>query len=128
MKDQIYLFIYNDLTFKFADINIMFLFFSSIYNNTNQHANKVSAFRDRSQRNKAFTKFMLEFTCLITDVKYTDNQSKIELLSIKLLDKMNQLLIDQDMATNYLGYITQLNKLDINVCIINQQKNLYTNF
>lgn len=70
---------------------------------------------------------MPKFTRLINDVGYTDNQSKIDLLSVKLSDKINQLLIGQNMRINYLGYVTWLHKLDTNVCVANQQKNLHTN-
>lgn len=60
----------------------------------------------------------------MNDVGYTDDQSKIDLLSVKLSDKMNQLLIGQDMPFDYLGYITQLHKLDTDVCVANQRKYL----
>lgn len=62
---------------------------------------------------------MPKFTHLINDVEYINNQSKIDLLSIKLSDKINQLLIGQDMLTNYLRYITWLHKLDTNVYVAN---------
>lgn len=39
---------------------------------------------------------------------YTDDQAKIDLLSVSLSDEMNQLLIGQDMPADYLGYVTQL--------------------
>lgn len=63
---------------------------------------------------------MLESTCLISDIGYTDNQSKIDLLFVKFLDKINQPLICQNILTNYLEYITRLYKSDTNVCMANQ--------
>lgn len=56
----------------------------------------------------------------------TDDQSKIDILSVKLLDEMNWLLIGQDIPINYSRYLTRLHKLDTNVCVANQQKNLHT--
>lgn len=32
------------------------------------------------------------------------------------------------MPANYLKYITWFQKLDINICMANQQKNIHTNF
>lgn len=49
----------------------------------------VRTFENLSQRKKTFIEFIPKFTCFINDVTYTDNQSKIDLFSIKLLDKMN---------------------------------------
>lgn len=69
---------------------------------------------------------MPEFTRLMNDVGYTDDQSKIGLLSAKLSDEMNQLLIGQDMPADYLGYVTRLHKLDTGV-VAGQRKNLRTN-
>ena len=63
------------------------------------------------------TDFMpkFKFTRLMNDVGYTDDQSKIDLLSVNLSDEMNQLLIGQDMPVDYLGYVTRLHKLDTDV-------------
>lgn len=63
---------------------------------------------------------MLKFTYLINNITYMKNQSKIDLFLVKLLNKMNQLLIGQNMPINYLEYITWLHKLDTNICITNQ--------
>ena len=127
VKDQIHPFIHDDLTFKFADANAMFSFLTSVYNDSDRRRSAVSALGNLSQRNKAFTEFMPEFTRLMNDVGYTDDQSKIDLLFVKLSDEMNQLLIGQDMPTDYLGYVTRLHKLDTDVRVANQRKNLRTN-
>lgn len=55
----------------------------------------------------------------MNDVSYTDDQSKIDLLFVKLPDDMNQLFISQNMPINYLWYVTQLHKLDTNICMTN---------
>ena len=60
----------------------------------------------------------------MNDVGYTDDQSKIDLLSVKLSDEMSQLLIGQDTPLDYLGYVTLLHKLDTNVRVANQRKNI----
>lgn len=93
VKDQIHSFIYNNLIFEFADANMKFLFFIFIYNNSNQCKSTISVFGNLSQRNKAFTKFMQEFIYLIIDIGYIDNQFKINLPSVNLSHKINQLLI-----------------------------------
>lgn len=63
---------------------------------------------------------MPKFTQLLNDMGNTDNQSKIDLFSVKLLDEMNQLLISQDMLIDYLGYVTWLYEFDTDVCVANQ--------
>ena len=62
----------------------------------------------------------------MNDVGYTDDQSKIDLLSVKLSDEMNQLLIGQDMPAGYLGYVIRLHKLDTDVRVAGQRKNQHT--
>lgn len=69
---------------------------------------------------------MPEFIRLMNDMGYTDEQSKVDLFSVKLSDAMNQFLIGQDMPMDYLGYITRLHKLDTDVHVANQRKNLRT--
>lgn len=56
----------------------------------------------------------------MNNIRYIDNQSKIDLFFIKLSDKINQLLIGQNMPNNYLGYIIWLHKLNTNVFVANQ--------
>lgn len=73
MKDQIHLFIYNDLTFKFTNVNVMFSFLISVYNDPDRRRSAVRTLRNLSQYNKAFIKFMPKFIYLINDVGYTDN-------------------------------------------------------
>lgn len=73
VKDQIYSFIYDNLTFKYTDPNAMFLFLTSIYNDSNQRKSAVSIHRNLSQHNKTFTKFILKFIYLINNVGYIDN-------------------------------------------------------
>lgn len=46
---------------------------------------------------------MPEFTHLMNDVGDMDDQSKIDLLFIKLSNEINQPLIGQDMLTSYFG-------------------------
>lgn len=104
----------------------MFTFLSSLYDDPDRRRSAVSALGNLHQRNKSFSDFMPEFTRLMNDVGYTDDQSKIDLLSVKLSDEMNQLLIGQDMPTDYLGYVTRLHKLDTDVRVANQRKNLRT--
>lgn len=70
---------------------------------------------------------MPKFTRLMNDVGYTDDQSKIDLLSVNLSDEMNQLLIGQDMPVDYLVYVTRLHKLDTDVHVVGQQKILRIN-
>lgn len=41
--------------------------------------------------------------------------------------KMNQLLIRQDMPVDYLGYVTRLDKLDTDVRVVCQRRNLRIN-
>ena len=106
----------------------MFLFLNSFYDNPNQRRSAVSALGNLHQCNKPFTDFMPKFTRLINNVGYTDDQAKIDLLSVKLSDEMNQLLIGQDILTDYLGYITWLHKLNTDVYVAGQQKNLQTGF
>lgn len=55
----------------------------------------------------------------MTDVDYIDNMSKIDFLSIKLSNKWYQLLIDHDMPPDYVRYITDLHKLDTDICAAN---------
>ena len=124
VKDQLHPFINNDLTFRFAHADAMFTFLSSLYDDPDRRRSAVSALGNLHQRNKSFSDFMPEFTRLMNDVGYTDDQSKIDLLSVKLSDEMNQLLIGQDMPTDYLGYVTRLHKLDTDVRVANQRKNL----
>ena len=97
VKDHLHPFINNDLTFRFANMDAMFIFLTSLYDVPDRRRSAVSALGNFHKRNKAFSDFMLEFTRLINDVGYTDDQSKIDLLSVKLSYKMNQLLIGQDM-------------------------------
>ena len=120
VKDQIYSFIYDNLSFKFADANIMFSFLTSLYNDSNQRKSVVSALGNLHQRNKPFTDFMPKFTHLMNDVRYTNDQVKIDLRLLKFSNKKNQLLIGQDMPMNYLGYVTRLHKLDTNVRVAGQ--------
>ena len=124
MKDQLHPFINNDLTFRFANADAMFTFLTSHYDDPDRRHSAVSALGNLHQRNKSFSYFMPEFTRLMNDVGYTDDQSKIDLLSVKLSDKMNQLLIGQDMPLGYLGYVTRLHKLDTDVRVANQRKNI----
>ena len=128
VKDQIHPFIHDDLNFKFADANTMFSFLTSLYNDLDRRKSAVSALRNLHQCNKPFTDFMPKFTRLMNDVGYIDDQAKIDLLLVKLSDEMNQLLIGQDMPTDYLGYVTRLHKLDTDVRVAGQQKNLQTSF
>ncbi len=58
----------------------------------------------------------------MNDVGYKANQSKVDSFSVKLSDKMNPLLIRQNMTLDYLGYVTWLHKLDTDVRIANQKK------
>lgn len=58
---------------------------------------------------------MSKFTCLINNIKYTNDQVKIDLLLVKLSDKINQLLIRQNILMYYLGYVTWLHKLNTNI-------------
>ena len=100
----------------------MFTFLTSLYDNPDRRRSAVSALGNLHQRNKPFSDFMPEFTRLMNDVGYTDDQSKIDLLSVKLSDEMNQLLIGQDMPLDYLRYVTRLHKLDTDVHFANQRK------
>ena len=124
VKDQLHPFINNDLTFRFANADAMFTFLTSLYDDPDRRRSAVSALGNLHQRNKSFSEFMPEFTRLMNDVGYTDDQSKIDLLSVKLSDEMNQLLIGQDMPLDYLGYVTRLHKLDTDVRVANQRKNI----
>lgn len=126
VKGQIQPFIHHDLTFKFADANAMFSFLTSLYDDPDRWRSAVSALGNLHQRNKLFSSFMPEFTRLMNDVGYTDDQAKIDLLLVRLSDKMNQLLIGQDMSADYLGYVTRFYKLDTDVCVVSQRKNLRT--
>lgn len=58
----------------------------------------------------------------MNDIEYINNQSKIDILSVKLSNKMNQLLIGENMPINHLRYITWFHKLDANVYMANQQR------
>lgn len=80
----------------------LLLFLTSLYDDPNRRRCAVSALGNLHQRSKFFTDFMPEFTRLMNDVGYTDDQSKIDLLSVKLSDEMNQLLIGKDMPADYL--------------------------
>lgn len=104
----------------------MFSFLTSLYDDPDRCRSAVSALGNLHQRNKLFSSFMPEFTRLMNDVGYTDGQAKIDLLLVRLSDKMNQLLIGQDMSADYLGYVTRFYKLDTDVCIASQRKNLRT--
>ena len=128
IKDQIHLFIHNDLNLKFADANIMFSFLTSLYDDLDRRRSAVSVLGNLHQHNKPFTNFMPKFILLMNDVGYTNDQAKIDLLLVKFSDKMNQLLIKQNMPTDYLGYVTQLQKLNNDVRVIGQQKNLQISF
>lgn len=126
VKDQIQPFIHDDLSFKFADSNTMLSFLTSLYDDPDRCKSAVSALGNLHQRNKPFSIFMPEFTRLMNNVGYTDDQAKIDLLLLRLSDKMNQLLIGQDMSADYLGYVTCFYKLDTDVCVASQRKNLQT--
>ena len=126
VKDQIHPFIHDDLTFKFADANKMFSFLTSLYDEPDHRRRAVSALRNLHQLNKPFSDFMPEFTRLINNFGCTDDQAKIDLVSVKLSDEMNQLLIGQDMPADYLGYATCLHKLGTDVRVAGQRKNLRT--
>lgn len=124
VKDQLHPFINNDLTFRFANAGAVFTFLTALYDDPGRRRSAVSALRNLHQRNKSFSEFMPEFTRLMNDVNNTDDQSKIDLLSVKLSDQMNRLLIGQDMPLDYLGYVNQLHKLDNDVRVANQRKNI----
>lgn len=124
VKDQLHPFINNDLTFRFANADAMFTFLTSLYDDPDRRRSAVSALGNPYQRNKAFSDFMSKFTRLMNDVGYTNDQSKIDLLSVELSNEMNQLLIGQDMLLDYLGYVTRLHKLDTDVYVANQRKNI----
>ncbi len=102
----------------------MFTFPTSLYDDSDSRCNTVSVFENLHQRNKAFFNFMLEFLQLMNDVGYKNDQSKIDLLSVKLSDQMNQFLIGQSIPFDFLGYVTRLHKLDTDVRIANQRKNI----
>lgn len=121
IKDQLHLFINNNLTFRFVHADAMFTFLSSLYDNPDCRRSAVNALGNLHQQNKFFSDYMPEFTQLMNNVGYTDDKSKIDLFLVKLSDKMNQLLIGQDMPTDYLGYITWLHKLDTDVRVINER-------
>lgn len=123
VKHQLHPFINDDLTFRFANANAMFTFLTSLYDDPDRRRSAVSALGNLHQRNKPFSEFMPEFTRLMNDVGYTDDQSKIDLLAVKLSDEMNQLLIGQDMPLDYLGYVNRIHKLDTDVRVANQRKN-----
>ena len=53
-----------------------------------------------------------------------NDQPKIDLLPVKLLIQMNQLLIGLNKPFTYLQYVTELQKLDTDVFIANQRKNI----
>ncbi len=103
VKDQLHLFINNNLTFCFANIDAIFIFLTSLHYKLDRRRNAVSALGNFYQRNKAFSNFMPEFTRPMNDVIYKDDLSKIDLFSVKLSDEMNQLLIRQDMPLDHLG-------------------------
>lgn len=93
VKEQLHHFINNDLTFRFANSGAMFTFLTSLYDDPDRRRSAVSALGNLHQRNKLLSDFMPEFTRLMNDVGYIDDQSKIDLLSVKLSDEMNQLLL-----------------------------------
>ena len=128
VKDQIHPFTLDDLSFKIADANTRFSFLSSLYDDPDRWRSVVSALGNLHQRSKLFTDFMPEFTRFMNDVGYTDDQAKIDILSVKLSDEMNQLLTTQDMPADYFGYVTRLHKLGTEVRVAGQQKNLQTSF
>ncbi len=64
----------------------------------------------------------------MNNIGYTNDQSKIDLFSIKLSGKMNQLLIGQDIPLDYLRYVIRLDKSDTDVNVANQRKNIRVSF
>ena len=84
-------------------MHAMFTFLTSLYDDPNCRRSTVSALGNLHQRNKPFSDFIPEFTQLMNNVGYTDDQFKIDLLSVKLLDEMNQLLIGQDNSWSSIG-------------------------
>ena len=124
VKDQLHPFIKNNSTSRFANTNAMFTFPTSLYDDSDLRRNTVSVFGNLHQRNKAFFNFMLEFLQLMNDISYKEDQSKIDLLSVKLSNKMNQFLIGQSMPFDFSEYVTRLHKLDTDVRITNQRKNI----
>ena len=89
VKDQLHPFINDDLTFRFTDAEAMITFLSSLYDDPDRRRSAVSALRNLQQRNKPFSEIMPEFTRLMNDVGYTDDQPGICLLSVKLSDEIN---------------------------------------
>ncbi len=106
VKDQLHPFINNNLTFCFANTDAIFTFLISLYDGLNQRRSAVSALGNLHQQNKVFSNFIPEFSRLMNDVGYKDDLSKSDLFSVKLSDKMNQLLIKQDTPLDYLRYVT----------------------
>ena len=121
VKDKMHPFINNDLSFKFADANMLFSFLTSHYDDLDRLKSVVSALGNLQKRNRPFSDFMPEFSRLMNGVGYTDDQAKIDLLSVKLCDKMSQLLIGQDMPADYLDYVTRLHKLDTDAHVAGQE-------
>ncbi len=123
VKDQLYLFISNNLTFRFAnaDAILSFLCFSI-----------TTAIVDvvRQVRLKIFISKINHFPILFLSLRNSWSMFviqmislKIDLLPVKLLIQMNQLLIDLNKPFTYLQYVTELQKLDTDVFIANQRKN-----
>ena len=67
----------------------MFTFLASLYDDPDRRRNSLSALGNLHQQNKSFFDYMREFTRLMNDVGYTDDQSKIDILSVKVSDEMN---------------------------------------
>lgn len=57
----------------------------------------------------------------MNDLGYTDDQAKIDFLSVSLSDEMNQLLIEQDMPADYLGYVTRLTNILMSVWQVSER-------
>lgn len=62
IKDQLHLFIKNDLTFLFINTNAIFISLSSLYNNSDRIHITISTLGNLHQQNKSFFNFILKFT------------------------------------------------------------------
>lgn len=105
----------------------MFIFLTSLSDNLDRQNGRVSALENLCQQNKPFSDFILEFTWLMNNISYKNDQSKNDIFSVKLSNETNQLLTGQDISFNYLRYVIWLYLLDIDVFVAHQRKNIRVN-
>lgn len=112
VKEQLHPFIHDDLRFEFAEANTIRSILTSLYDDPVRRRRGLG---NLCQRTSPFPILCPNSPFWLTTLGiHTDP----DLLSVKLSDEINQLLVGQDMPADYLGYVTRLHILDKKVFVL----------